>query len=144
MQVDHVSFSMITNLPSLTEKKKSKRSEESQIVTSSPYKQSLVENVTKQNKKSKQKPFANEKKLKKAKVQQPKVKKAKIDSKKSEKTKNVSTDIVEDSQCPMCDGFWLESLPGEDWIQCFECKKWLHEECCCSVTPTSVTCDLCL
>ena len=27
-------------------------------------------------------------------------------------------DIEEDSQCPMCDGFWSESLPGEDWVQC--------------------------
>ena len=51
----HVSFSMIMKLPSLTEKKKSKRSEESEIVTSSPYKQSFVEKKTEQNKKSKQK-----------------------------------------------------------------------------------------
>jgi hypothetical protein len=36
---------MIMKLPSLTEKKKSKWSEESEIVTSSPYKQSLVENM---------------------------------------------------------------------------------------------------
>ena len=140
----HVSFSMIMKLPSLTEKKKSKRSKESEIVTSSPYKQSLVEKKTEQNKKSKQKLFGTEEKSKKAKVQQPKCKKAKMENKKSKKTKNVSTDIVEDSQCPMCDGFWSDSLAGEDWVQCSECKNWLHEECCCSVTPTSVTCDLCL
>jgi hypothetical protein len=48
---------MIMKLPSLTEKKKSKWSEESEIVTSSPYKQSLVENMIEQNKKTKQKPF---------------------------------------------------------------------------------------
>ena len=35
-QVEHISFSMIMKLPSLTEKKKSKRSEESKIITSSP------------------------------------------------------------------------------------------------------------
>ena len=46
----HVSFSMIMKLPSLTEKKKSKRSKESEIVTSSPYKQSLVEKKTEQSK----------------------------------------------------------------------------------------------
>ena len=60
-----------------------------------------------------------QRKLRKAKVQQPK-------RKKSKKTKNVSTDIVEDSQCPMCDGFWSDSLAGEDWVQCSECKNWLH------------------
>ena len=102
----HVSFSMIMKLPSLTAKKESKRSEESEIVTSSPYKQSIVEKKTEQNKKSKQKCFGTEEKSKKAKVQQQKLKKAKMENKKSKKTKNVSTDIVQDSQCPMYDGFW--------------------------------------
>jgi hypothetical protein len=50
--VDHVSFSMIMKLPTLAEKKKSKRSEESGLVTSSPYKQSLVENIAEQTKKA--------------------------------------------------------------------------------------------
>ena len=35
-QVNHISFSMIMKLPSLTEKKELKRSEESKIITSSP------------------------------------------------------------------------------------------------------------
>ncbi|CAB4013632.1 tigger transposable element-derived 6-like [Paramuricea clavata] len=141
--VDHVSFSMIMKLPTLTEKKKSKRSEESRIVTSSPYKQSLVENIAEQNKKSKRKLSAKEKKSKKAEDQLPKAKKAKTDNKKSAKAKNVNMDIEEDSQCPMCDGFWTESLPGEDCVQCCKCEKWLHEDCCCSVTPTTVICDIC-
>jgi hypothetical protein len=89
--VDHVSFSMIVKLPSLTEKNKSKRSEESRIVTSSPYKQAIVENIAEQNKKSKQKLFAKEKKSKKAEEQQPRAKKAKrTDNKNSSKAKNVS------------------------------------------------------
>ena len=50
---DHVSFSLIMKLPSLTEKKKSKGSEESSIITSSPYKNLLVEKITEQNEKSK-------------------------------------------------------------------------------------------
>jgi hypothetical protein len=59
---------MIITLPSLTKKKKSKWSEESsEIVTSSPYKQFLVESMIEQNKKTKQKHFGTEKKAKKAK-----------------------------------------------------------------------------
>ncbi|CAB3987923.1 ---NA--- [Paramuricea clavata] len=97
----HVSFSMIMKLPSLTVNKKSKRSEEPEIITSSTYKQSLVENMIEQNKKTKQKRFDTEKKAKKLKVQQPKAKGAKIDTRKARKTKNFSTDTVEDSQCVM-------------------------------------------
>ena len=104
--VDHISFTVIMKLPSLTEKKKSKRSEESKIITSSSYKQSLVESIAQQNQKIQQKLLAKEKKLKKAEakaMKQPKAKKARTDSKKSEKlAKNVSKHVVEDSQCPMC------------------------------------------
>ena len=25
----------------------------------------------------------------------------------------------DDTQCPMCDGFWSESLPGEEWVKLF-------------------------
>jgi hypothetical protein len=64
-----------------------------------------------------------------------------METRKSRKLGRLATDIVvENSQCPMCDGFWSESSPGEDWVQCSECKNWLHEECCCSITPTNVKC----
>jgi hypothetical protein len=140
--VDHVSFSMITKLPP-SPRRRSQR--DLRLVTSSPYKQSLVENIAEQNKKSKQKlsAFKEKKSMKAASMKQPKAKKAKTDNKKSAKAKNVNMNIVEDSQCPMCDGFWSESFPGEDWVQCCKCEKLLHEDCCCSVTPTTVICDIC-
>ena len=50
--VDHISFSLIKKLPSLIEKKKSKRSEESEIITSSLYKQSLAESKTRKSSKN--------------------------------------------------------------------------------------------
>ena len=125
----NVSFSDILKLPSITEKKKSKQSEESEIIASSPYKQSLLDNLIEQSNKRKQKLPANPKKAKKAKV-------------KAKKSKKPDAESV-DAQCPMCDGFWSESLPGEDWVECSECKKWFHEECCSSVTPSSATCDIC-
>jgi hypothetical protein len=59
---------MIMTLHFLTKKKKSKWSEESsEIVTSSPYKQFLVESMFEQNKKTKQNVFGTEKKANKAK-----------------------------------------------------------------------------
>jgi hypothetical protein len=126
--VDHVSFSMITKLPP-SPRRRSQR--DLRMVTSSPYKQSLVENIAEQNKKSKQKLSAfKEKKSTKAAEQQPKATRAESHNKKSAKAKNVNMNIVEDSQCPMCDGFWSESLPGEDWVQCYKCEKLLHEDCC--------------
>ena len=132
--VDHVSFSMITKPP--PSPRRSQR--DLRMVTSSPYK-----NIAEQNKKSKQKLSAKEKKSMKAAEEQSKATRAKADNKKSAKAKNVNMNIVEDSQCPMCDGFWSESFPGEDWVQCCKCEKLLHEDCCCSVTPTTVICDIC-
>ena len=111
---EHISFLMIVKLLSLTEKKKSKRSEpeESKIITSSLYKQSLAESIAQQNQKIQQIPLAKQKKLKRAEakaMKQPKAKKAGTDSKKSEKLgENVSKHVVEDSQRPMCDGLLSE------------------------------------
>ena len=129
----NVSFSEIMKLPALTEKKKSRNSEESEIVTSSPYKQSLIDNINERSKKRKPKQPAKGRKSKKANRK-----------KKSKKSKDKVERKVEDTQCPMCDGFWSESKGGELWVQCAECKQWLHEECCCSVTPTRAICDMCM
>ena len=128
-----VSFCGIQNVPSIPEKRKSKRSEESQIVTSSPYKQSLLDHIAEQNTKPKKKCSANPKRAKKAKV-----------APKSKTTVPAGTGSEDNAQCPMCDGFWSESLPGEEWVQCSMCENWLHEECCTNVTPSSATCDICM
>ena len=62
------SFCDIQKVPSIPEKQKSKRSEESQIVTSSPYKQSLLDRTEEQKTKPKRKCSANRQKAQKAKV----------------------------------------------------------------------------
>jgi hypothetical protein len=59
------------------------------MVTSSPYIQSLVENIAEQNKKGKQKLSSEEKKSKKAAEEQPKASRAERHNKKSAKAKNV-------------------------------------------------------
>ena len=63
-----VSFCGIQNVPGIPEKRKSKRSEESQIVISSPYKQSLLDHIAEQNTKPKKKCSSNPKRAKKTKV----------------------------------------------------------------------------
>ena len=105
----NVSFSEIMKLPALTEKKKSRNSEESEIVTSSPYKQSLI---NERSKKRKPKQPAKGRKSKKTNTE-----------KKSKKSKDKVERKVEDTQCPMCDGFWSEFKGGELWVQCAECKQ---------------------
>ena len=134
----NISFSDIQKVPSIPEKKKSKRSEESKVVTSSPYKQSLIDNINDQ----KDKPSKVSKKplgKKKRPLNQTGGKKGKV-----AKFHLVSSENEENSQCPMCHGLWSESLPGEEWVQCSVCQKWLHEECCTFVTPSTATCDICL
>ena len=86
-------------------------------------------------------PGSEKKKSKKIKPKGPKQNKGKSTvkmGKKKGKGKN-----VEDSQCPICNGYWSQSMPGEDWVQCSHCKKWLHEACCGCVTATTVVCDIC-
>eukprot|EP00794_Sanderia_malayensis_P018367 gene18367-20214_t len=110
------SFEKILPVPKIVAKQGKKRSEESQIITSSPYKKSLQEaekkSKQKQVKGGKRKPTASKKGAKK--------------QEKGKQKKKASSDY----KCLVCDGGWLESLPGEDWIQCTKCSVWYHENCC--------------
>ena len=132
-----VSFSDIQKVLSIPEMQKSKRSEESQVVTSSLYKQSLIDNINEQKNKplkAKKKQLTNKKHAAGQKGQKKKV----------AKTEAVASGNLDNAQCPMWDGFWSELLPGEEWVLCSVCEKWLHEECCTFVTPSTATCDVCL
>ena len=126
-------------MPSIPEKKKTKRSEKSQIVTSSPYKQSLIDNISdqkdKHSKAPKKKPVGNKNRQSNKKCGR-KSKFAKLDT--------VSVETEDNAQCPTCDRLCTESLAGEEWVQCSVCQEWLHEECCSFVTPTTATCDICV
>ncbi|XP_057311558.1 uncharacterized protein LOC130649317 [Hydractinia symbiolongicarpus] len=116
-----VSFREILKVPDIVEKKKTKRSEESEIITGSPYKLSLEKSET------------ETKKLSKA-------KKETLKKKKTTKTKTIPP-VVEDCECLFCGDWWHESLPGENWIQCIKCSVWLHELCCSSDKPICDFCD---
>eukprot|EP00794_Sanderia_malayensis_P021114 gene21114-23182_t len=110
------SFEKILPVPKIVAKQGKKRSEESQIITRSPYKRSLQE----AEKKSKQKQVKGDKRKLNA------LKKGAEKQEKGKQKKKASSDY----KCLVCDGGWLESLPGEDWIQCTKCSVWYHENCC--------------
>lgn len=65
-----------------------------------------------------------------------KVKKLKKDIEKKRK-KSASKKILQSSDesdkdeyiCLVCSEVWSDSIPGEKWIQCEDCKKWAHKKC---------------
>ncbi len=124
-----LSFEKILPVSKIAAKKGKKRSEESQIITSSPYKKNLQD----AEKKGKEKKVMN-------KTRQPV---------KSKRGKNVLKGKVfkvkgSEYKCLICGGDWLESLPGEDWIQCTKCKFWFHENCCAIGSFADFECKQCI
>ena len=125
----------IIKVPRIVAKTKSKRIEES--VTDSPYKKKLREaperKLTKLNCKSKKK---------KTSVNKEKAKVNKLSGKRrTPKAIIISNSLVEDCKCFICGQWWHDSLPGEDWVQCSQCKLWLHAVCVSTAFPT--LCDFC-
>jgi hypothetical protein len=103
-----ITFMDILKVPVLLAKPKSKRSEESQHLTSSPYKQSLEEEIV-------QKKANLAQKKRKTKSSGNKPKKAKKAAPRHKKTTKANTD---DAECPICGELWSKSMPGEDWVTC--------------------------
>ena len=116
-------------VPNIVEKKKSKRSEESEVITGSPYKDKLALTIENQNKpkenKNKKSTSISLNNTAKSGVKR----KAKI----AQKTKKSMKFVNElpnnsDCECLICGEWWRNSLPGEKWVQCTKCR--LHEMCC--------------
>ena len=40
-----------------------------------------------------------------------------------------SDDDEEECFCLVCIEPYSNSLPGESWVQCYDCKGWAHDEC---------------
>lgn len=72
----------------------------------------------------------------------------KISVKKSlnfESTQNKSTEDTTQF-CPICQEKYVcgpGGKPIEDWIQCFMCEKWYHEECTSYLGKSQFICDFC-
>ena len=120
-----VSFSDIIPVPNIVEKVETKRSEESQIITGTPYKEKLLELSEKRGKK-------------KACLKR---KKPAVGGKAKQKKK---TSTSQDYECVMCGEWWSKYSTGESWIQCTNCGIWLHEDCTMTPIGYDFMCDICI
>ncbi len=134
----NITFCDILKVPDIIEKKKSKRSEESEIITSSPYKELLEKSISERT--NSQKPTSTKKSKRAAKDVESKTvaKKSKLKVKK--KTLSKSLPNNEDCACLVCGDWWHDSSAGEKWNQCTKCSAWVHELCCSS---DGLVCDVC-
>eukprot|EP00794_Sanderia_malayensis_P008380 gene8380-9279_t len=130
----------IMKVPNIAERKKSKRSEESEILTSTPYKKRLLESDRTKRSKEGRKGKVSKSKDKLSKLQSSKGKEEEKKAKKIKESKKVE---MADCQCLFCDGWWHNSQPGETWVQCTNCEKWLHEMCCNGSHEAGFICDFC-
>ena len=99
-------------------RQRKRKTEKSEILTSSPYKKILVEKE--QNKKK-----SLSKNTKKAK---PTKKKQATKIKRSESLSQ-SNEEDETWPCLVCGEPFGDSKPGEIWVKCITCKLWSHEDC---------------
>ena len=99
-------------------RQRKRKTEKSEILTSSPYKKILVEKE--QNKKK-----SLSKNTKKAK---PTKKKQATKIKRSESLSQ-SDEEDETWPCLVCGEPFGDSKPGEIWVKCITCKLWSHEDC---------------
>lgn len=93
-----------------------RRKRKAAILTDTPEKNALEEEQNKASKKVK-KPKKNiDKKRKKS------VSKKILQSSETESDKDEYT-------CLVCSEVWSDSIPGEKWIECENCKEWAHKKC---------------
>lgn len=65
------------------------------------------------------------------------------DSGQNKKEKEKSVNVNEDYFCIFCKDKYIDP-PVEDWIMCYVCKKWAHENCTDGQsTSLGYKCDLC-
>ena len=105
-----------------------KKGEESQIITTSPYRKSLF----KSSKKSKKIRIIKTAKLKKQTIEN--------ESALRKGKKKVKSLIIKDCKCYVCNGLWSKAAKGEKWSQYLKCTTWAHSGCC-SYQNTGAICD---
>lgn len=118
-------------VPDIQFKQKSKKCEESEIITGSPYKENLIVEQEKSKKTPKDKKNNSTGK-----------KKAASSKGKEKKPKKITQTVEnEDWECFVCGEWWSNSPPGDVWVQWSVCSSWIHEIC--STMLGTVMCDLC-
>lgn len=67
------------------------------------------------------------------------------EDKTKEKNTKENSDDEENPVCFYCEGDFLGSKPGDQWIRCSSCQRWVHEACGPLTNETHYfICDLCL
>lgn len=113
-QENEVSISDILPLPCIKERivKRRSKSQKSEILSSTPFKDSLeAASILKESSKNR-----NKENIEKG--------KRNLSNGKNKKRKQQTKEI----NCPGCGDLYTEP-PSEDWIMCSECKSWWHESC---------------
>ena len=103
----------------VSKRKRSRRTEKSEIITSPPYKSKLQLKAIQQLSKNVPKKTT------------PKKKKARTPKKSKLLQEKDDAETSEDEECPclVCGEPFCNSKPREKWIQCVICGLWAHEEC---------------
>lgn len=127
-----------------------KRKGKTAILTSSPYKQELVEAMEAKKGKAAKKmklDFAKVTNSTSTKTKDLHVKKNKKKFKpvKTQTTESSSEEDNEDEACIYCNDLFSNSKSSEGWIKCLQCQGWAHEACC-GIEPEdceAFICDYC-
>ena len=136
VDVPTINIRVVSPLPKVTSsvRRKTLRSGKTCIITSSPYKRNLELEKTKG-------PSSKEVKKKRTKESEPPSKKSKkIRATTEEHGPTPSTSGTAptsaqrkssntNAECLYCNEKFSDSLPGEIWIQCSQCKEWAHQDC---------------
>jgi len=103
-----------------------RRKIKSAILTSSPMKKILQEEIRKRNEKTKKKSTVNVSKNKSASS----IAKLRRQSRKRKESSASSSDKEDEScVCLKCLMPWSESKSGQECVQCTQCKRWAHAKC---------------
>lgn len=132
-KTEHIALTTISPMPKRTNTEKRKRKPlKSEIITSSPFKEEL------ENKQNEE--LAKSNKRKKRTVPLRSLSPGPSGVSRISKTKKLPNK-EKDYFCPLCHEKY-EDPPAEEWIQCFKCEEWWHEQCTSYETGVFL-CDSC-
>lgn len=113
------------------------------ILTSTPYKDELSENI--KNKRNRDAGQGKRNLVKKNKKIESKKSKGKLNPPIRYRVENDSSDAESDPECFYCGNSFTSSKKGEGWIRCEQCLKWVHDACAgAEENEENFICDKCL
>lgn len=147
---------VIKPLPKITRQRAEKRRKRGTtvILTSTPYKNALEEEVMNKQKKEEKKLIRLQKKKEKLQPKRnknftpnPKLKRKIRPTARTKSNLNDSSESEDDgndADCLVCGEKYSDSASGEGWIMCYKCHKWAHDACAgVEEEDDCFKCDLC-